>query len=103
MTISEKDVRHVADLARLHVEDEEIGPLVRHFEAILGHFSALSRAREEGRLVLDRVDPFLFAERETPPLRDDIPVRSAVGKDVLASAPLRKDTFFVVPRILEEE
>ncbi len=58
MTISEKDVRHVADLARLHVEDEEIGPLVRHFEAILGHFSALSRAREEGRLVLDRVDPF---------------------------------------------
>ena len=89
--------------ARLHVEDEEIGPLVRIFEAILGHFSALSRAREEGRLVLDNVDPFLFAERETPPLRDDIPAASTVGKDVLAAAPLRKDAFFVVPRILEEE
>ena len=49
MTISEKDVRHVAGLARLRVEEQEIEPLVRHFEAILGHFAALSKAREEGQ------------------------------------------------------
>lgn len=103
MTISEKDVRHVAGLARLRVEEQEIEPLVRHFEAILGHFAALSKAREEGRLNLDGVDPFLFSEREVPPLREDEPIRSAVRNDVLEAAPERKDSFFVVPRILEEE
>lgn len=102
MTISEKDVRHMAELARLHVEEKEIEPLVRHFEAILGHFNSLSLARKEGRLDLDGVDPFLFAERETPPLREDKPVCSSVREDVLDAAPNRRDGFFVVPRILEE-
>lgn len=102
MVISDADVRHVANLARLHVEEEEIPGLVSHFEKILGHFSTLSQASHEGRLNLEGVDPFLFTEREVPPLREDGAVSSAVGDEVLHAAPRRKDRFFVVPRILEE-
>lgn len=96
-----KVVRHVAELARLHVEDEEIEGLVRHFGALLEHFNVLSDACKEGRLDLDAVDPFLFADAEIPPVREDVPRVSTVREDVLAAAPRRKDSFFVVPRILD--
>ena len=97
-----KAVRHVADLARLRVEDEEMDGLVRHFGAILEHFNVLSAAGKEGRLDLDAVDPFLFSDTEIPPARDDVPIVSSVREDVLGSAPRRKDSFFIVPRILEQ-
>ena len=97
-----KAVRHVADLARLRVEDEEMDGLVRHFGAILEHFNVLSAAGKEGRLDLDAVDPFLFSDTEIPPARDDVPIVSSVREDVLDSAPRRKDSFFIVPRILEQ-
>ncbi len=95
-----KAVRHVADLARLRVEDEEMDGLVKHFGAILEHFNVLSAAGKEGRLDLDAVDPFLFSDTEIPPAREDVPIVSSVREDVLGSAPRRKDSFFVVPRIL---
>jgi len=100
--LEKQDVLHVAELARLHVDDGEVEGLVRHFGAILEHFNTLSEARIEGRLDLDAVDPFIFSDTEIPAPREDIPEVSEVREDVLASAPRRKDSFFVVPRILEE-
>ena len=97
-----KAVRHVADLARLRVEDEEMDGLVRHFGAILEHINVLSAAGKDGRLDLDAVDPFLFSDTEIPPAREDVPIVSSVRGDVLGSAPQRKDSFFVVPRILAQ-
>lgn len=97
-----KTVQHVADLARLRVEDEEMDGLVSYFGAILEHFNALVKAGKEGRLDLDAVDPFRFSDAEIPPAREDVPIVSSVREDVLGSAPRRKDSFFVVPRILAQ-
>ena len=101
MTVSERDVRHVAELARLHVEDDEIVGLVGHFTGIMAHFNALARAGEEGRLPLDDLSPVVFAHDEISPLRADEVVESSVGRAVLDAAPDAREGFFVVPRIME--
>lgn len=101
MTVTEKDVRAVADLARLSVEKDEVEEFAAHFQAILVYFNVLSAAGEEGRLPLKDVDPLVFTDTDIPPLREDKVIPSSVGRIVLAAAPDSREGFFVVPRILE--
>lgn len=103
MPVNERDVRHVARLARLYVEEDEIEGLVRHFSSIMTYFGAMAEAAADGRLPLDGVSPAVFVHDEIPPLREDRVQRSDAGREVLASAPRSRDGFFVVPRIMEGE
>ena len=74
--ISPEDVRHVARLARLALDDDEIGRYALQLSAIFEHVDAVRR--------LDSVAPSL--DRAT----------------VLAQAPLAEGDCFQVPRIMGE-
>ncbi len=97
MAVTEHDVRHVANLARLEVTDEELPALMRHFDGILAHFHRLNG------LDLDDVDPFDAAAWELTPWRTDEAIEAGVREEALSEAPGRRGDFFRVPRILEEE
>ena len=93
--ISEAQVEHVAQLARLALNAEEKQRLTEQLNAILTYMEQLGEVPTEGveptAHVLDLVNVF----------RDDT-VRQTLSADAaLANAPETAHHFFVVPRIVE--
>lgn len=93
--ISEAQVEHVAQLARLALSDEEKQRLTEQLNAILTYMEQLGEVPTAGveptAHVLDLVNVF----------RDDT-VRQTLSADAaLANAPETAHHFFVVPRIVE--
>ena len=93
--ISEAQVEHVAQLARLALSDEEKQRFTEQLNAILTYMEQLNEVPTEGveptAHVLDLVNVF----------RDDT-VRHTLSADAaLANAPETAHHFFVVPRIVE--
>jgi aspartyl-tRNA(Asn)/glutamyl-tRNA(Gln) amidotransferase subunit C len=96
MRIGKDEIRRIANLARLFVSEEEIGPLQRHFNGILEHFERLKGLDLEG------IDPFALECENAGSSRQDAVSVWPGREDVLAQAPNREGDFFRVPRILEE-
>lgn len=97
MAISEDEVRHIARLVRLEVEDSELPGLARHFNDILGHFQRLQE------IDVSRIDDSFVEGAEITPWRKDEVVRWENREKALAQAPDREGDFFKVPRIVEED
>jgi len=95
--ISRDDVAHVARLARLHLEDEEIERFTEQLAAVLDHAADVEALDTEG------VPPTAHPLALENVLRDDVPVPSLDRDEVLAQAPAVEDGRFLVPRILAEE
>lgn len=94
--ISPDEVRHVARLARLALDDDEVGRMALQLSAILEHVDAVRR--------LDTAD--------VPPTAHPFPVENVLRSDtetpsldretVLAQAPRAENDRFRVPRIMGE-
>ena len=94
--ISRDDVAHVARLARLHLEDEEIERFTEQLAAVLDHAADVAALDTAG--VPPTAHPLPLANV----FRPDEP-RPGVDRDeVLAQAPAAEDGRFRVPRILGE-
>jgi aspartyl-tRNA(Asn)/glutamyl-tRNA(Gln) amidotransferase subunit C len=96
--ITREQVAHLARLARLAVEDDELDHLASQLDVILG---AVAKIGE----VSDAVDvpPTTHAVPLENVSRPDV-VRPSLPRDaVLAGAPDAEDGRFRVPRILDEE
>jgi len=96
MAVSERDVRRVAELARLGLEPDRVRVLVEELNGILAHMDELRAADTSG------VDPALVATGIEAPLRDDIP-RATANVDIASFAPQVADGFFLVPRLASHE
>ena len=93
--ISPEQVRHVARLARLALDDEEVGRFVVQLSAILEHVDAVRR------LDTANVPPTAHPHPVDNVLRADVAVPSLDRAAVLAQAPLAEDDrFFRVPSIM---
>ncbi|MBI2914406.1 MAG: Asp-tRNA(Asn)/Glu-tRNA(Gln) amidotransferase subunit GatC [Firmicutes bacterium] len=95
--IRKEDVRHVADLARLGLSEEEEAKLVAQLDEIL---KAFARLRE---LDTENVEPAAHIVPLRNVLRPDEMRPSISRNEVLRNAPDASGAFFRVPRILEEE
>jgi aspartyl-tRNA(Asn)/glutamyl-tRNA(Gln) amidotransferase subunit C len=94
--ISRDDVAHVARLARLHLDDEELERFTEQLGAVLEH------AADIAALDIADVPPTAHPLPLVNVLRDD-EVRPGLDRDeVLAQAPAVEDGRFRVPRILGE-
>lgn len=97
MAINERDVRHVAELARLGLDPRRIPSLVAELNGILGHMEVLAAA--------DRGDE----GGTTDALGTDLRLRPDAGPPQPlahpreALAPEMRDGFFVVPRLASHE
>ena len=95
LALTADDVRKVAQLARLELEDDEIERQTRHLNGLIEQFQALQG------LDLTGIEPTSHSFAVTNVLRDDAVVPSLSRDDVLSNAPESRDGFFIVPRILE--
>lgn len=92
--LSIDDVRHVADLARLRLDDDELERGRRDLEAILGHVRALERIDIEG------VEPMTHPGDIRNRLDDDVPTDPMPRRILLDLAPAAEADHVAVPRVL---
>jgi aspartyl-tRNA(Asn)/glutamyl-tRNA(Gln) amidotransferase subunit C len=95
-SISREDVEHVADLARLHLTDDELDRMRTQLSNIL---EAIETLRD---VDTSHVGPTASVIQLENVMRDDV-ATPPIPRDVaLANAPLRDDPFLRVPTVLEE-
>ena len=94
--ISRDDVAHVADLARLDLDDAQIDHFTNHLSSVLAHASEIES------LDLDGVAPMTNPRALSNVMRDDVVGETLDRAVVLASAPSSEDGRFRVPPILAE-
>ncbi len=94
-TISQKDVRHVAKLARLKLTDQEVHSYEKELSAVLKHFEALQELNTEN------VRPMSHILELRNIWREDRPGKLRKQDALLTNAPLREFDYFRVPKILE--
>ena len=88
MTVDDEEVRHVASLARVDLDDEEIELFVEQFGDILEYFEALDDVPE--------------VEREAElanVMRPDEVQESLSQEEALANAPETEDGYFKGPKV----
>lgn len=96
MGITREDVLHVAQLARLQLEDHEIEAYHQELNELLGHFEDLNAVDVTG------FEPKPHAVALTNAWDEDV-VQNGLHRDqALANAPKQKAGLFLVPTILED-
>ena len=95
MSVSKDDVRKVARLSRIAVQEEALEQLTHELSSILDWIEQLNEVDVEG------VEPMTSVVDAKLPMREDIVDDGAIADRVLANAPRRDDGFFVVPKAVE--
>lgn len=91
MSVTNDDVLHVAQLARLTIDNARLPGLVAELNGILQHIDVLQQATLPG-------DLGVRAEAGMPLRADDVPP-VALQRRREAFAPATRDGFFLVPRL----
>jgi aspartyl-tRNA(Asn)/glutamyl-tRNA(Gln) amidotransferase subunit C len=94
MAISEKEVRHVALLARLAVTDEEVQKFTQQLDDILEHAGKISSVN------VDNVPPTSHAIPLRNVFREDVSGECVSPEKALLNAPKQEDQSFMVPKIV---
>ena len=89
--IDREEVLHVARLARLALEEDELEPMARELSAVLDHIAKI------GELDLGDVPPTSHVVELTGRLRPDEPRPCLPREIVLAQAPAVSGEGFLVP------
>ena len=92
MAVSEQDVRHVAALARLGLDESRVPALVAELNGILVHMDALQRVKTDGSAVTGVGDGGM-------PLREDGGPQYPLAHARTRFAPAMRNSFFLVPRL----
>ena len=95
MLISDAQVEHVAQLARLALSAEEKQRFTEQLNAILCYMEQLNEVPTAG------VEPTTHVLDLVNVMRDDTVCQSLSADAALANAPETAQHFFVVPRIVE--
>jgi aspartyl-tRNA(Asn)/glutamyl-tRNA(Gln) amidotransferase subunit C len=93
--ISPDEVRQIATLARLALDEAEIARMAHEIDAILGYIDTV--------MELDTKDaePMTHAVPFDCPMRPDTAAPSLPVDEALRNAPRREASFFQVPRIIQ--
>ncbi|GIP24381.1 MULTISPECIES: Asp-tRNA(Asn)/Glu-tRNA(Gln) amidotransferase subunit GatC [Paenibacillus] len=95
MSITTKDVEHVARLARLNLTPEEKETFTDQLSAILQYAEKLNELDTDG------VEPTTHVLHLSNVMRDDVVKESLPAEKVFLNAPDEEDGQFKVPAVLE--
>jgi aspartyl-tRNA(Asn)/glutamyl-tRNA(Gln) amidotransferase subunit C len=95
MSVTPEQVRHIANLARIAMSEEEIERLVPEINNILGWVEQL------GEVDTDGVEPLTAVIEQKLRLRGDEVTDGDCRDEVLANAPDAEHGFFAVPKVIE--
>ena len=96
MPIGPEEVRRIARLARLHIDEGEAASLARDLERIVAHIDSLA----EVELPADAESLTYFDADVT---REDKSGTCLDHDDAMRAAPLHDDAFFLVPKIVDKD
>jgi aspartyl-tRNA(Asn)/glutamyl-tRNA(Gln) amidotransferase subunit C len=97
VAVSEDEVRHVAALARLGLDDARIPTIAAELNGILAHMDVLSKVRTSAAGAVTGVGA------AGTPLRVDGGNQIPLARPRDAFAPAMRDGFFLVPRLATHE
>jgi len=95
MSVTPEQVRHIANLARIAMSEEELERLVPELNNILGWVEQLGEVDTEG------VEPLATVIEQKLRLRDDVVTDGNRRDEILANAPDAEHGFFAVPKVIE--
>ena len=89
------DVRYTAQLARLHLSEEEIAKFQMQLSQILAYVEKLEQVDVTG------IEPTAHANAIFNVFREDVPRAWFTAEDALANAPRSANQLFIVPKVIE--
>ena len=95
MSLDTATVRRIASLARIRLEEEEVGRMQAELNGILGWIEQLQAVDTTG------IEPMAGGGAVTLPLREDVVTDGGTPEKVLANAPDRMGEYFGVPKVVE--
>ena len=95
MSLDQKDVAKVANLARIKMDETELEKYGPQLSNIIQFVEQLSEVNT------DNVEPLASVVDITLRLRDDEVTDGGYPKEILANAPEELEGFFVVPKVVE--
>jgi aspartyl-tRNA(Asn)/glutamyl-tRNA(Gln) amidotransferase subunit C len=97
MAVTHDDVRHVAELARVAVDQERLDHIVAELNGILAHMDELAQVDTTD------VEQTITKAAESTPLRSDSSGPLMLESPREGFAPSMRDGFFLVPRLATHE
>ncbi|MFH1394964.1 MAG: Asp-tRNA(Asn)/Glu-tRNA(Gln) amidotransferase subunit GatC [Candidatus Omnitrophota bacterium] len=94
-TITADDVRYVANLSRLSLNDKDVVTFQNQLTQILDYIAQLNEVDTDNTLPTTHV---LSSLKNV--FREDVLKESILPEDALKNAPEKKDNFFKVPKII---
>ena len=95
--ITRDEVRHLADLARIELDDAELDHLAPQLSVILDSVASIRD------VAADDIPPTSHPLPGVNVFREDVVRPSLTAEEALSGAPLVEDQRFAVPRILGDE
>ncbi|PIW26955.1 MAG: Asp-tRNA(Asn)/Glu-tRNA(Gln) amidotransferase GatCAB subunit C [Rhodospirillales bacterium CG15_BIG_FIL_POST_REV_8_21_14_020_66_15] len=95
MSLDKNDVRRVAFLARIRVDEDDLEPVARDLNNIIGWVEQLAEVDTDG------VEPLTGVTGMTLKRRDDVVTDGGDPDKVLRNAPDRVGDFYAVPKVVE--
>ena len=87
---TEQEVNHIAELADVGINPEELAPFTHQFNAILDYFDVLDRVSGDTAVTRDLYNV----------MREDVTEPSLPQEDVLRNAAAQEDGFIKAPRVM---
>jgi aspartyl-tRNA(Asn)/glutamyl-tRNA(Gln) amidotransferase subunit C len=94
MSVTIKEVEHIAELARLQFSDEEKEKFTHQLNDILQYIEKLNE------LDTSKVEPLSHVIELSNVFRDDVIMPSIPADEALKNAPAKVDTLFKVPKVI---
>lgn len=95
MSIDENTAAKVAKLARIEVESQDLKALAKEFNDILGFIEQLNEVDVEG------IEPMTSVTPQKLIRRSDIVSDGNKQTSVLKNAPISREGFYAVPKVVE--
>lgn len=95
MTVGKDDVRRIAKLARLALDEARVEPMVAELNGIFQWVEQLNEVNVDG------VTPMTSVVEMRLKMRDDVVTDGGNADALMANAPGGEDHFFVVPKVVE--
>ena len=94
MSVTRKDVEHIAELARLNFKDEELENFTHQLNQILDYMEKLNE------LDTENIEPLSHPVEGNNIFREDKLSDSILTNEALLNAPESDDQFFKVPKVI---
>lgn len=94
MSVTKKDVEHIAQLARLKFSENEIENFTDQLNEILGYVEKLNE------LDTENIEPLSHPVEGSNVFRDDLEKGSIKTDEALKNAPQSNEEYFKVPKVI---